>query len=130
MKPFLLLFLLPFAVFSQSPTNLEAIEPEISYDNVHSQILYENEYSSYYLIWIKEEVKAHKHVKHTESITVVDGYGIMTVGEESFEVKKGDYFVIPKDTYHSLVVKSENPMKVISIQMPKFDPTDRIFKEE
>ncbi len=72
----------------------------------------------------------HKHREHTESITVIEGYGIMTVGEEHFEIKKGDFFVIPKNTFHALEVKSTKPIKVISIQMPKFNPKDRIFWEE
>ncbi len=69
-------------------------------------------------------------MEHTESITVIDGAGIMTIGEQQFEIKKGDFFIIPKDTFHSLKVTSETPVKVLSVQMPKFNKEDRIFEEE
>lgn len=116
--------------FAQEKQSLETIEPQIAYENIHVESIYENEHASYYLIWIKQGVKSHKHNEHTESITVIDGVGIMTVGEQQFEIKKGDFFIIPKDTFHSLKVSSEVPVKVLSVQMPKFNKEDRIFEEE
>lgn len=116
--------------FAQEKQSLETIEPQTTYENIHVEPIYENEHTSYYLIWIKQGVKSHKHVEHTESITVIDGAGIMTVGEQQFEIKKGDFFIIPKDTFHSLKVTSETPVKVLSVQMPKFNKEDRIFEEE
>jgi len=116
--------------FAQEKQSLETIEPQTAYENIHVQQIYENEHTSYYLIWIKQSVTSHKHVEHTESITVIDGVGIMTVGEQQFEIKKGDFFIIPKDTFHSLKVTSEVPVKVLSVQMPKFNKEDRVFEEE
>ena len=115
--------------FAQEKQSLEAIEPEVAYENIHVEPIYENEHASYYLIWIKQSVTSHKHVEHTESITVIDGAGIMTVGEQQFEIKKGDFFIIPKDTFHSLKVTSEVPVKVLSVQMPKFNKEDRVFED-
>lgn len=116
--------------FAQDKQSLETTEPKVVYENIHVESIYENEHASYYLIWIKQGVKSHKHIEHTESITVVDGAGIMTVGEQQFEIKKGDFFIIPKDTFHSLKVTSEVPIKVLSVQMPKFNKEDRVFEEE
>lgn len=116
--------------FAQEKQSLETIEPQTTYENIHVEPIYENEHASYYLIWIKQSVTSHKHVEHTENITVIDGAGIMTVGEQQFEIKKGDFFIIPKDTFHSLKVTSEAPVKVLSVQMPKFNKEDRIFEEE
>lgn len=116
--------------FAQEKQSLETIEPEVAYENIHVQQIYENEHASYYLIWIKQGVKSHKHIEHTESITVIDGTGTMTVGDKQFEIKKGDFFIIPKDTFHSLKVTSEVPVKVLSVQMPKFNKADRVFEEK
>ncbi len=79
------------------------------------------------MIWIKHEVKLHKHEYHTENIYVISGKGEMRIGSKTYEVKKGDYFRIPKNTPHGLKVTSSKPMKVLSIQSPKFSGTDRIF---
>lgn len=119
-----------FYSYGQSITNLETLAPDKEYTNIWSTSLYENEEASYYLIWIDKSVKMHKHDDHTESLTILSGEGIMTVGDTSFIVTKGDFFVVPKGTYHSLQVTSQSPIKCVSIQMPKFNPADRIFKEE
>ncbi|MDT8412009.1 MAG: cupin domain-containing protein [Vicingaceae bacterium] len=116
--------------FAQEKQSLETIEPEVAYENIHVVSIYENEHASYYLIWIKQSVTSHKHIEHTESITVIDGTGIMTIGEQQFEIKKGDFFIIPKGTFHSLKVSSETPVKVLSVQMPKFNKEDRVFEEK
>lgn len=128
MKTLLLLILLPFIGWSQQKLNLESFEPEIGYENVFSQSIYENEHSSYYLILIKNWVKSHKHQNHTESISVLEGSGTMTIDGQDFEIQKGDFFVIPKNSFHSLRVHSEIPVRVISVQMPRFDPADRVFE--
>lgn len=114
----------------QEATNLETLAAPTAYENVYSQLLYENEEASYFVIWIKNNVKMHKHIEHTEAISVIDGTGLMTVGDNTFEIKKGTFFTIPKDTFHALTVTSETPVKVISIQMPKFNPSDRIFNTD
>lgn len=115
---------------AQEKQSLETIEPEVAYENIHVEPIYENEYASYYVIWIKQNVKSHKHIEHTESITVIEGTAIMMIGEKQLEIKKGDFFIIPKDTFHSLIVTSEIPVKVLSVQMPKFNKEDRVFEED
>jgi mannose-6-phosphate isomerase-like protein (cupin superfamily) len=52
----------------------------------------------------------------------------MTINNKSFDIKSGDYFRIPKNTFHSLIVKSEEPMKVLSVQSPEFLGKDRVFE--
>ncbi|PKP51433.1 MAG: cupin domain-containing protein [Bacteroidetes bacterium HGW-Bacteroidetes-12] len=123
----LFLFCMKIGV-AQGVLNLDTLQPKQSYENILVEPIYENENNSYYVIWIKKEVKSHKHLTHTETITVIEGEGIMTVGKNSFTIKKGDFFEIPKNTFHALKVISEIPMKVLSIQMPKFDGEDRIFE--
>lgn len=127
---FTIVLLFPVLIFAQEVQNLKSNNSALDFENIYSLPIYENEHASYYLISIKKEVKSHKHLHHTESITVVEGIGIMTIGDKSFEIGEGDFFTIPKNTFHAVEVKSKTPLKVISIQMPKFDPADRIFEEE
>lgn len=90
--------------------------------------LYSDSLSSSFIIVIKEEVKKHKHLDHTEHVYILDGTGEMLLGEKSFIVKAGDYISIPKGTMHALKVV-KGPVKVISIQTPYFDGKDRIILE-
>jgi mannose-6-phosphate isomerase-like protein (cupin superfamily) len=84
---------------------------------------------SSFLIFIKKEVKLHKHITHDEQVYVIEGEGKMQLGEKIKEIKKGDFIFIPKNTYHSVKTTSNNELKVISIQAPYFDGKDRFFKK-
>lgn len=86
--------------------------------------------ASSFLIVISSEVKLHKHQTHSEHVVVLEGEGLMTLGEKQFPIKKHDVVFIPKDTYHAVKLTSKIPLKVISIQAPKFDGADRIFKDQ
>lgn len=97
-----------------------------SYENVHIEKISEDSLHSSYVIWVKHGVKPHYHQRHTEIIIVLEGEGTMAFNDSSFTVSDGDYLVIPPGTVHSVVTTSETPLKVISIQMPKFDG-DRIW---
>lgn len=111
-------------------TNLKEVVPEKSFENVTVKKLHSDENSSYFVIWIKKDVASHKHADHSEGIIVLDGEGEMTIAKNSFKIKQGDHFVIPKNTFHSVKVTSEKPLKVVSVQAPKFEGKDRIFEKE
>lgn len=83
-----------------------------------------------FCIVIKTEVKAHKHQEHSEHVIVLDGEGMMKLGDKKFEIKKGDVIFIPKNTVHSVKSTGKVPLKVISVQAPLFNGSDRIFIEE
>lgn len=85
--------------------------------------------STSFVIIIKQGVKKHIHKEHSESIYVLEGEGKMLLGEKIFQVKKGDYIFIPKNTPHKVEVTTTIPLKVLSIQSPYFDGKDRIMLE-
>tara|TARA_R110001592_G_scaffold45282_1_gene144867 strand:+ start:4078 stop:4497 length:420 start_codon:yes stop_codon:yes gene_type:complete len=118
--------------FSQNEgkTNLKEINPEKEYDNILVKDLYSDAKASYFVIWVKKDVKSHKHLKHTESIIVLDGEGEMTVGKKKFDIQQGDHFTIPENTFHSVKVTSTNPLKIVSVQAPEFLGKDRIFEDK
>ena len=86
--------------------------------------------ASSFCIIIKDKVKAHKHQFHSEHVLVIEGEGNMNLADKSFKIKKGDLVFIPKNTIHSVITTSKQPLKVVSIQAPLFDGTDRISIEE
>ena len=130
MKPLLLSIALLFTgiLFAQNTTNIKAITPEKEFENILIKKLDTDTNSTSFIIWVKKGVKSHKHETHSELIYVVEGSGVMTIKNKSFDIKSGDYFRIPQNTFHSLAVNSKKPMKVLSVQSPEFLGTDRIFE--
>lgn len=122
--------LIVVAGFAQEIIELKRLKPTEEFENIHVQKINDDEHQSSFVIWIKESVRLHKHEQHTENIYVISGKGIMRIGNKSLEVKKGDYFRIPKNTPHSLIVTSSKPMKVLSTQCPRFLGKDRVFIDE
>lgn len=126
--PIILLLALNTAA-GQSIAGLDTIQPPVIWENVYSKSIHHDSLSSSFVIFIKKEVKLHKHIEHTEQVLILDGEGIMRLGEKTFPVKKGDMILIPKNTPHALKVTSAQPVKVLSVQAPFFDGKDRIFLE-
>ena len=86
--------------------------------------------SSGNVIWIKTELKAHKHLTHSEHVYVIDGEAEMRLGDKTVKIKNGDIIFIPKGTVHAVKVTSKRPLKVLSVQAPYSDGTDRVFVNE
>ncbi len=98
------------------------------FENVYSRKMADDSLQTSFVIWIKKNVAEHYHEFHTENIYILEGKAEMTINGEKRVVKKGDYLNIPKGTRHAVrKVLSRKPLKVISIQSPRFDGTDRII---
>jgi mannose-6-phosphate isomerase-like protein (cupin superfamily) len=92
--------------------------------------LSEDSLHSTFLIEISDKVPLHFHRLHTENIVVVQGKALMKLGSDTLEIRKGNQVTILKGTPHEVIkVISKKPLKVYSIQSPKFDPSDRYFVE-
>ncbi len=122
-----------FAILSfcdaQNFQSLDTVHAPDYYENIYTRTLNSDSLVSSFVIFVKKEVKAHKHVTHSEHVYVLEGEGEMMVGEKKRNIKKGDLIFIPKGTVHSLKVTSSSPVKVISIQAPVFDGKDRVMVE-
>lgn len=106
------------------PTAIACAETE---GGVHVTPLYSDSTASSFLICIDAEVQAHVHRVHTEHVFVIDGEALMRLGEEQRSVKAGDTIIIPPGTVHSARVTSKVPLRVISVQAPYFDGSDRVM---
>ncbi len=94
-------------------------------ENLAKHPLFSDPHTTSVLLWINGEIKLHKHEAHSEHVLVLAGKGLMRLGEETFTVRKGDLIFIPEGTPHAVTVK-KGVLKVISIQSPQFDGTDRV----
>ena len=110
--------------------SMDQVQPDSSnYENIYVKKLSSDSLASSFAIWVKLKVKMHKHVYHTEHVSILSGKGEFTIGDSTMTVKKGDFITIPKDTWHGVEVTSKKPMKVISVQSPEFKGKDRVFKK-
>lgn len=92
--------------------------------------LHSDSLSSSFIIEIPAEVKLHYHAHHTEQVVVLSGEADMRLGDQNIHIKAGDVVFIPKGTPHSAKVTSSVPLRIISIQSPYFDGSDRIMLEK
>jgi mannose-6-phosphate isomerase-like protein (cupin superfamily) len=132
-KLIIILMLLLFregAFFSQTIAGLDTCGDKSSTSNIYSKKIAGDSLSTSFCILIKKEVPSHKHAFHSEHVMVLDGSGDMKLNGRSFTIKKGDLIFIPKGQTHSVRSTGKKPLKVISIQSPGFDGSDRIPVKE
>ncbi len=110
---------------AQKIENINNRKPGKDWENIDIQKIADDSLCTSFLIWIKAGVKHHFHASHTECIYILEGEGLMELGEGEFRVVAGDYVQIPKGTIHS--VQANIPMHVLSIQTPQFIVDDRVF---
>lgn len=130
MKKLFTLFLVfsCISVLAQEKIDFSAYKAPEKFDNIHVQKINSDSLQTTFIIWIKQNVKAHYHENHTENIIVLEGKAEMVINGDTMQIAKGDYLNIPKKTVHEVTkVHGKKPLKVISIQSPIFDGTDRVF---
>lgn len=93
---------------------------------VHVTALHADSLCSSFLIRVDSAVAPHLHRYHTEHVVVLEGEGEMLLGDSVRTVKAGDTVVIPRNTPHAVKVLGYGPLRVISVQAPRFDGTDRV----
>ena len=120
-----------FSLFSSNHCfafrDLSEILAPAHFDNIHVEKLGSDSKVSEFIIFFKDEVKAHYHELHTELIYVLEGEAVMTLGETKQVIKAGDFIRIDQASIHSVKVFSDIPLKVLSIQTPEYNGKDRVF---
>ena len=123
----LLISLLSSVCFVDAQNVIQLDTLSSSDKNIHvTELATDSNSTSYYII-IKKEVSPHIHQWHSESIFIIEGKAQMMMNDSTFQIKKGDFIYIPPQTKHAVKVSSKTPLKVLSIQAPKFEGKDRIF---
>ena len=127
MKLFFLL--VPCFVFAQNVQSLKEIKAPAKYENIHVVKLSSDKHVTNFVIFVKNSVRAHKHLLHTETLFVLEGEARIKIGNETRTIKSGDFIVVAEGIIHSVEVTSKIPLKVLSVQTPEFLGKDRIFWE-
>jgi mannose-6-phosphate isomerase-like protein (cupin superfamily) len=115
------------SVSSQTVSRTDTIGSASKTNNIYNKALYSDSLCSSFCIVIKNEVKAHRHVLHSEHVIVLEGEGQMRLDDKTFTIKKGDVIFIQKNRVHAVKSVGVVPLKVISIQAPTFDGSDRVM---
>ncbi|XRP97739.1 cupin domain-containing protein [Methanocaldococcus sp. 16A] len=71
----------------------------------------------------------HKHHKSEEIYYILEGKGLMTLGDEKFEVKKGDAICIPPKTPHKIENIGDVPLKILCCSFPPYSHEDTELME-
>ncbi len=66
----------------------------------------------------------HKHHKSEEIYHVLEGNGIVIVGEKRFKVKAGDTILIPPGTSHQAQNTGETPLRILCCCSPPYSHDD------
>lgn len=107
----------------------KAIQPDTTFENVLVRRLFGDAEATGFVIWIKHKVPRHMHATHGETVVILQGKAEMLLGEKWMWVRKGDIIFIPKGTAHAVTVK-KGVLKVLSVQAPEFDGSDRLLLKE
>lgn len=97
---------------------------------VHVTPLHSDSACSSFLICIDKEVRPHLHRAHTEHVFVLDGEATMRLGDSTRVIHAGETIIIPPGTPHAVQVNGGAPLRVISVQSPFFDGTDRVWLDQ
>lgn len=125
----LLLAIAGISLSAQGVINTDTVKSPDAKKNF-VKALHSDSLSSSFIIEIPAEVKLHYHAHHTEQVVVLSGEADMRLGDQNIHIKPGDVIFIPKGTPHSAKVTSSAPLRIISIQAPYFDGSDRIMLEK
>jgi len=123
----LLFCLVASLISAQQVLHASELTANAAFENIHVEAIHHTDDASLFTIWVKQGVKAHRHNAHTEHVYILEGTGTMLLGEEVLEIKPGDVIIIPRGTIHAVRTTSEEPLKVLSIQSPRFSGKDREF---
>jgi len=73
-----------------------------------------------------QETLLHKHLRTEELYHVTAGRGLMTLGEERFEVAVGDTVLIAAGTPHCICNTGDEPLKILCCCAPPYSHDDTV----
>ena|SRR3989344_614867 len=93
------------------------------------QELFHSDNISLAYVIVKSKARSHMHRRLEEIYYIQKGGGKLYIGIDCFNVKPEDIISIPKNIYHHLERTSENPLELLVVTYPRYDPLDVIEEE-
>ena len=66
----------------------------------------------------------HRHVQSEEIYHVIKGTGLMSLGDEQFDIKAGDTVCILPETPHSVINTGKGPLRILCCCSPAYSHED------
>jgi len=99
-------------------------------DNVYGKVrLFYDSLASSHLLSIPTETKMHYHAEHSEHLLLVSGQGMVLIKYKTHNLQANDLLFVPKGVPHKIINTGKGPLKILSIQAPFYDGTDKIILE-
>ena len=74
-----------------------------------------------------QETLLHKHLRTEELYHITAGRGLMTLGEQHFEVNAGDTVCIPPGTPHCIANTGAEPLRILCCCSPAYSHEDTVL---
>ncbi|MGY6562720.1 MAG: cupin domain-containing protein [Luteibaculaceae bacterium] len=74
-------------------------------------------------------VPLHLHKYHAEHVLILSGNANMILNRDTLKVQPNQLIFIPRNTPHKVWVTSKEPLRVVSLQAPKFTGIERKILE-
>jgi mannose-6-phosphate isomerase-like protein (cupin superfamily) len=71
-----------------------------------------------------KSTRLHRHLETEELYHVMEGEGVMTLGQERFSVAPGDSILIPPGTPHAIYNKGDRPLRILCCCAPAYRHED------
>ncbi len=107
---------------------LASSKPQIEGKNVRVWSIRQNQIIRINLVEMFGELALHKHPDADHSLMVLEGRVRVQVGEEKFEITKGDFISIPANIPHKYWCLTETAW-LVSMDAPYYDPKKTISLE-
>jgi mannose-6-phosphate isomerase-like protein (cupin superfamily) len=71
-----------------------------------------------------ESTQLHRHIKSEEIYHITQGIGVMTLGNQTFEIKAGDTVCIDPGVAHRAENTGKDPLHILCCCSPAYDHED------
>ncbi|MEE9232849.1 MAG: cupin domain-containing protein [Nitrospirales bacterium] len=95
-------------------------------ENIRSTFLHKTEHASIHLIQIRFKEKPHIHKTHDLLVILKRGKGVLHIGGETVQMKKGDSVLIPQGVVHFFENITDEVAVGLGIFNPPYDGTDMV----
>ncbi|MBY0470470.1 cupin domain-containing protein [bacterium] len=107
---------------------LMATKPDVQGKNIRVWNIRQTNILRINLVEMSGELPLHKHPDADHSLMVLEGRVRVQIGQEIFEIEKGDYVSIPQDVPHKYWALTQ-PALLVSMDAPYYDPKNTVQLE-
>lgn len=93
---------------------LDKFDAPTEFENLHMEVIAQDEASTMVIAWIKNGEEDHLHTDYTEIFLIAEGTCTATIDGVTSDFGPGDYVEFTIDKRHSYSVTSAEPMKVVA----------------